>query len=101
MAREQYLLIEHLKDAAAMYARFWEHGRLAPKGLVFVSAWVDKDLERGYRVVQCDGRQPLDEWMAKWNDLIDFEVHSVITPEEAGEKVAARLQQSGAAAPQS
>jgi hypothetical protein len=39
-----------------------------------------------------DAGHLFDEWMANWKDLIDFEVHSVITPEEAGEKLAARLQ---------
>jgi hypothetical protein len=32
--------------------------------------------------------------MANWDDLIDFEVYPVITPEKAGEKVAARMRSS-------
>jgi hypothetical protein len=34
----------------------------------------------------------LDDWMANWSDLIDFEVHPVITSKEAAEKIAPRLQ---------
>jgi hypothetical protein len=33
----------------------------------------------------------LDEWMAAWRDLIDFEVACVITSVEAAERVAPRL----------
>ena len=98
MAKQTYMLVERLKDAAAVYTRFWERGRLAPKGLKFVSAWVDEHVERGYRLVQSDGRQPIDDWIANWSDLIDFEVHMVTTPEVAGEKVAARLRRPAARA---
>jgi hypothetical protein len=66
---------------------------MAPEGLVFVSAWVDENLERRYLLMQTRDRRLLDQWMANWKDLIEFEVHPVITPEEAGEKIAARLQQ--------
>ena len=66
---------------------------MAPDGLVFVEAWVDDTLERRYLLMQTHDDRLLDEWMANWKDLIEFEVHSVITPEEAGEKAAAQLQQ--------
>ena len=43
--------------------------------------------------MQTHDNKLLDEWMANWEDLIDFEVHSVITPEEAGERIASQFQQ--------
>jgi hypothetical protein len=69
---------------------------MLPKGLVFVSAWIDENVERSYRLMQTHDRRLLDEWMAKWNDIIDYEVHPVTTPEVAGEKVAARMRSSTA-----
>ena len=36
-------------------------------------------------------RRLLDQWMAHWDDLIDFEVHPVITSKEAVERMAPRL----------
>jgi hypothetical protein len=36
-------------------------------------------------------RTLLDEWMANWSDLIDFEVHPAITSNEAADKIAPRL----------
>ena len=65
--------------------------------LKFVSACFDENVNYGYRLMQTHDRGLLDEWMANWNDLVDFEVSPVITPEEAGEKVAARIKQSTAA----
>jgi hypothetical protein len=33
----------------------------------------------------------LDAWMANWSDLIDFEMHPVVTSKEAVEKIAPLL----------
>ena len=91
LSMKLYMVVEHFKDAAAVYQRLWDLGRILPKGLVLVSAWIDENVERSYRLMQTHDRRLLDKWMANWNDVIDFEVYPVITPEEAGEKVAARM----------
>jgi len=99
MPKQQYMVLERLKDAEAVYTRLWDRGRMAPKDLAFISTWVDEDVNCVYRLLAADDRRAVDDWMANWNDLIDFEIHAVITPEEAGEKVAARLKaRRGAAA---
>jgi hypothetical protein len=64
---------------------------MAPEGLLYVSSWVDENLQRCYQVMETDDRGLLDQWMAKWNDLVDFEVHRVITSKEAAEKIQPRL----------
>jgi hypothetical protein len=80
-----YLVIESFKDgdAAPVYRRFRDHGRLAPPGLEYVASWVTLDLARCFQVMQCPDRALLDEWMAKWSDLVDFEVVPVMTSAEA------------------
>jgi hypothetical protein len=88
------MVVEQFKDAEAVYQRLWDRGRMLPRGVVLESAWVDENVERSYRLVKTYDRGLLDEWMANWSDLIDFEVHEVTTPEEAGEKVAARIRSS-------
>lgn len=79
------MIIEHFRDgdAAPVYRRFRERGRLAPEGLRYVSSWVTHDLHRCYQVMECDDRALLDEWMANWSDLVDFEVHTVMTSADA------------------
>jgi hypothetical protein len=93
MAKILYMVVEHFKnqDAVAVYRRFRERGRMAPEGLVYVSSWVDDKLERCYQVMETHDRALLDEWIGNWSDLIDFEVHPVVTSKEAAEKIAPRL----------
>jgi len=80
-----YVIIEHFRDgnAVPVYRRFRERGRLAPDGLRYVSSWVTRDLRRCYQVMECDDRALLDEWIANWSDLVEFEVEPVITSAEA------------------
>jgi len=85
-----YMVIERFKngDAAPVYQRFRERGRLAPEGLIYVSSWVDENLAVCYQVMQTDDRALLDQWMANWQDLVDFDLHVVMTSQEAAQKVA-------------
>jgi len=78
------------KDAAAIYRRFRERGRMAPDGLTYVSSWVDEKLERCYQLMETQDRALLDQWMANWSDLTDFEVYPVITSKEAAERMMSR-----------
>jgi hypothetical protein len=64
---------------------------MAPEGLTYVSSWVDERLERCYQVMETHDRALLDQWIANWTDLVEFEVHPVITSTEAAERVAPRL----------
>ena len=87
-----FLIVEHFKngDPVPVYARFRERGRLAPEGLRYISSWVVESLERCYQVMETDDRALLDEWLANWSDLVDFEVHQVVTSAEAAQRVEAR-----------
>jgi uncharacterized protein DUF3303 len=93
MPNTLYMVIEQFKnkDAVAVYRRFRESGRMAPEGLMYVSSWVDDKLERCYQLMETHDRRLLDEWMANWSDLINFEVHAVVTSKEAADKIAPHL----------
>ena len=93
MPKALYMVIEHFKngDAIPVYRRFRERGRMTPEGLVYVSSWVDEKLRRCYQVMETDDRSLLDQWTASWSDLIDFEVHPVVTSKEAADRVAPLL----------
>jgi hypothetical protein len=88
-----YMVVEHFRngDAAPVYRRFREKGRMMPEGLEYVSSWIDESIERCYQVMQTADRRLLDQWMANWDDIMDFEVHPVITSAEAVERIAPRL----------
>jgi len=52
---------------------------------------VDDKLVRCYQLMETHDRTLLDEWMGNWSDLVDFEVHLVVTSKEAMEKIGPRL----------
>jgi len=88
-----YMVIENFRngDAVPVYRRFRDRGRLAPEGLVYVSSWVDLELGRCYQVMEADDRKLLDRWVAAWSDIVDFEVHEVVSSKEAAERLAPHL----------
>ncbi len=87
-----YMVIESFKngDPVPVYRRFRDRGRLAPDGLQYVSSWVTSDMVKCYQLMECEDRRLLEQWMANWNDLVDFEVVPVITSAQAVERVASR-----------
>ena len=85
-----FMIVEHFRngDAAPVYRRFREHGRMAPDGLTYISSWTTEDLATCYQVMETSDRSLLDEWMRRWKDLVEFEVHPVITSHEAAQRTA-------------
>lgn len=88
-----FMIIEHFKDGDArpVYRRFRDEGRLAPDGLQYISSWVTPDLRRCYQVMECEDDGLLEQWMARWRDLVDFECVPVVTSAEAARAVAPHL----------
>jgi hypothetical protein len=41
--------------------------------------------------METDNPLLLDEWISHWKDIVDFEVHPVISSAEAAERMAPRL----------
>jgi hypothetical protein len=85
----QYMVIERFRggDPRPVYARFRALGRLAPPGLRYIDSWVSADLATCYQVMATDDRALLDQWIARWSDLVDFEVVPVITSADAAARV--------------
>jgi hypothetical protein len=84
-----YMVVEHFRngDPVPVYRRFRERGRLAPEGLTYVSSWVDETLSTCYQIMETADRALLEEWMRNWTDLVEFEVHPVMTSQEAARRV--------------
>jgi hypothetical protein len=87
------MAVEHFKnkDAVPVYRRFRDNGRMMPEGLVYHSSWIDENFERCYQLMETADRRLIEEWMANWNDLMDFEVYPVMPSKDAVAKIAPRL----------
>jgi hypothetical protein len=88
-----YMIVEQFRngDPLPVYRRFRDQGRLAPAGLDYVTSWVTEDYRRCFQVMKCDDRRLLDEWIAQWDDLVDFEVVPVMSSAEARAALSPRL----------
>jgi hypothetical protein len=88
-----FMVIERFRggDAVPVYRRFREKGRLAPAGLRYVSSWVTEDLKQCFQIMECEDRRLLDEWVRRWDDLVEFEIIPVITSSDAQAAVAPAL----------
>jgi acetyl esterase/lipase len=88
-----YMVVERFKPGAAVdvYRRAREHGRLLPDGLVYVSSWVDLDFTTCFQIMETDDEGLFEQWMKKWEDLVEFEIIPVRTSAEALGVIGARL----------
>jgi hypothetical protein len=89
----RYMVIERYRngDAVPVYQRFRDRGRMAPDGLTYVESWVDEPMRVCYQLMETDDPALLDAWMANWSDIVDFEVHPVISSPEAAALIAPKL----------
>ncbi len=89
----QYMVVEHFRngDPVPVYRRFREQGRMAPDGLRYVTSWVAGDLRCCFQIMECEDPALLEQWKARWADVIEFEVFPVITSAEAVAAVGPRL----------
>ena len=88
----RYMVIEtYLHGPEPVYARAAAEGRMLPDGLGYVESWVEADgLDRCFQLMETDEPELLDEWIARWSDLVAFEVVLVVSSAEAAEQMTGR-----------
>jgi uncharacterized protein DUF3303 len=80
-----YMVVEHFKDAPAIYRRLHKKGRMMPEGLEYVSSWIDVDLKICWQLMRAEDESLFQRWMYNWKDLMDFEIVPVRTSAEVRE----------------
>ena len=85
-----FMVIERFKPgkAEAVYRRYREQGRMLPAGLRYVDSWIETDLRRCFQLMEADDAGLFDQWIAHWQDLVDFEILPVVKSGEAAERMA-------------
>lgn len=88
-----FMVIERFKngDAAAVYRRFREQGRMMPEGLRYVESWTETSFERCFQLMECDDPELFRQWTERWEDLVEFEITAVMTSRAAAEAIAPSL----------
>ena len=86
-----YMVVEHFKDAPAIYQRLREKGRMMPEGLEYVSSWIGVDLKTCWQLMRTDDESLLQAWTDNWKDLMDFEIVPVHTSAEVREMIEKQL----------
>jgi hypothetical protein len=66
--------------------RFRAQGRMMPEGVNYVNSWMEANGSACYQVMEAPTRELLDQWIANWKDLVEFEVVPVQTSAEFWEK---------------
>jgi hypothetical protein len=84
-----FMVIERFKnrDAKAVYRRFRDHGRNAPEGLTYVGSWIEASFDRCFQLMECDDVRLLQQWVAAWSDLIEFEIVPVVPSAETRQAI--------------
>jgi Protein of unknown function (DUF3303) len=84
-----FMVIERFKDrnAREVYRRFRDQGRGAPEGLRYVGSWIEANFDRCFQLMECDDARLLQQWVAFWGDLIEFEFVPVVPSAETREVI--------------
>jgi hypothetical protein len=84
-----FMVIERFKDGQArpVYERAAADGRMMPDGLRYVDSWVEANFARCFQLMECDDLTLLMTWIARWSDLVDFEVVPVVPSASAAAAV--------------
>ena len=75
-----YMVIESYRNGPdPVYERAARSGRMIPDGLEYLDSWVDAhDKSRCFQLMRTEQPFLFEEWIARWNDIVDFEIVEVV-----------------------
>jgi hypothetical protein len=91
-----FMIIEHFRngDPRPVRDRFLRDGRMLPDGVVYHASWIDAANARCYQLMEAPDASAIGAWIARWNDLVEFEVIPVVTSQEYWSKFAEESEDS-------
>ena len=74
-----FMVIENFKDGdeKSIGERFKRQGRMMPDDVVYRASWIDPLAMRCFQLMEAPAPASLDAWVARCNDLMDFEIVAV------------------------
>ena len=86
------MVVERFRQGAKpVYVRAAEEGRMLPDGLTYLDSWVDTDLKRCFQLMETDDPDLFHQWLARWDDIVEFELVPVLPSAEAARRVVGPL----------
>jgi len=75
-----FMIIERFKggNPKPVGERFLSSGRMLPAGVVYQASWVDPANARCFQIMEAPSLECLNEWVQRWDDLVDFEIVPVL-----------------------
>jgi hypothetical protein len=88
-----FMVIERFRnrDPKPIYRRLRDQGRQMPDGLKYVDSWIEPTFERCFQLMECDDALLLQQWIAVWGDLMEFEIVPVVPSAQTRETIAPLL----------
>ncbi len=88
-----FMVVERFKnrDAVSIYQRLRDRGRTLPDGLVYIDSWVEANFDRCFQLMECDDPRLLQQWVAEWGDLLEFEFVPVVPSGQTRKMIAPLL----------
>jgi hypothetical protein len=80
----RYMVVERfVHGPRPVYERAEREGRMLPEGLTYVDSWIDERLDRCFQLMETHDPSLINDWIARWDDLAEFEVVPVLDSAEA------------------
>jgi Protein of unknown function (DUF3303) len=76
-----FMVIERFRqgDPTAVGVRFKASGRMLPDCVTYQASWMDETGSRCFQIMEAPDLNALNEWVRRWDDLVEFEITPVLT----------------------
>jgi len=75
-----FMVVERFKggDPKPIGEWFRRNGRMLPAGIAYQASWVDAAGARCFQIMEAPSLESLNDWIRRWEDLVEFEVVPVL-----------------------
>lgn len=66
---------------------------MLPEGVEYKSSWMELSGARCFQIMEAPNQELLNEWVARWKDLVEFEIVPVLASSDFWDKRQNRVEQ--------